>query len=211
MVSIAVNTATCERYFSELTAIHTALKNRMSAEKARKFSLVLQTVRSLDNAEEKERVGLKRIVVASERKRVGNCDTAPPVTIEELEENHFIQLQEMPDADTPDYWQDVFDVLATDEVCGDHINESTHTDANDPMPEGSQSSHVEEFKQKVLNGLREIIPDPDTTPFPRSNVKTFPQETKPSGIRGQKFGLMTLSRLKTRLVFGLLTQGSVRV
>lgn len=40
ILSIAVNTATCERYFSELAAIHTALKNRMSIDKARKFSLV---------------------------------------------------------------------------------------------------------------------------------------------------------------------------
>ncbi|KAG7384768.1 hypothetical protein PHYPSEUDO_002221 [Phytophthora pseudosyringae] len=103
ILSIAVNTATCERYFSKLAAIHTALKNRMSAEKARKLSLIRQGIRSLANAEndEKQHVELKRIVVASERKRVGNCDTAPPVTIDKLEENHLIQLQEMPDADTP--------------------------------------------------------------------------------------------------------------
>ncbi|KAG7378586.1 hypothetical protein PHYPSEUDO_009894 [Phytophthora pseudosyringae] len=165
----------------------------MSAEKARKLSLIRQGIRSLANAEndEKQRVELKRIVVASERKRVGICDTAPPVTIDELEEKHLIQLQEMPDADTPEYWQDVFDVLATDEASEYYGNESTQIDVDDSMSEGSQCSHAEEIEQNLLNGFDESIPEPDTTAFSRSNVKTFPQETKLTGIRGQKFSLMT--------------------
>ncbi|ETK82202.1 hypothetical protein L915_12375 [Phytophthora nicotianae] len=37
--AMGVNTATCERYFSELALIHTARRNRLAAEKARKLLL----------------------------------------------------------------------------------------------------------------------------------------------------------------------------
>ncbi|ETI54253.1 hypothetical protein F443_02879 [Phytophthora nicotianae P1569] len=69
ILSIAVNTATCERNFSELAAIHTAKRNRMNPEKARKFSLVRQAVRNLDRVENEgmESMELKRIVDATER------------------------------------------------------------------------------------------------------------------------------------------------
>ncbi|KUF87259.1 NPP1 protein [Phytophthora nicotianae] len=48
LLSIAVNTAACERYFSELVLIHTAKRNRMSPEKARKLALVRKQVREFD-------------------------------------------------------------------------------------------------------------------------------------------------------------------
>ncbi|ETP31536.1 hypothetical protein F442_19569 [Phytophthora nicotianae P10297] len=96
ILSIAVNTATCERYFSELAAIHTAKRNRMNPEKARKFSLVRQAVRNLDRVENEgmESMELKRIVDATERKQFGNCDATPAVTMEEAEENHLVEHQE---------------------------------------------------------------------------------------------------------------------
>lgn len=206
ILSIAVNTATCERYFSELAAIHTAKRNRMKPEKARKFSLVRQAVRQLDRAEseEKEPMGLKRIVDATERERIDNCgtapsegvevmhlvehqepttgDTAPSISIEETEEIHLIEHQETPGGDTTEYWQNIFDVLDDNTSVweGDHFNDVCEF----PVAGGDD--------QIVFNGFDEPIPAPDTTKFPRTNVRTFPQENRLLGIRGQKFSIQTL-------------------
>ncbi|KAK1929712.1 hypothetical protein P3T76_003565 [Phytophthora citrophthora] len=178
ILSIAVNTATCERYFSELAAIHTAVRNRMKPDKARKFSLVRQAMRKRDNVELEgdERTELKRIVDPDERKRIGNCDTTPSVTMHEIEENTLVENQEAPGADTTDYWQSVFNVLET--VSDDD--------------EEQESPQDNELEQIIYNGFDEAIPAPDMTEFPRTNVKTFPQETRLTGVRGQKFSLSTL-------------------
>ncbi|ETP11814.1 hypothetical protein F441_12707, partial [Phytophthora nicotianae CJ01A1] len=172
ILSIAVNTATCERYFSELAAIHTTLRNRMAAEKARKFPLICQAIRLLDKADmdTKARSESKRIAAAAERKRIGNCDEVPAVTIEELEENHIIEHQETPGSDTLEYWQDVFDVLDSYETSSDgQDSESKEHTTNESKSEASDSLQDEELQQKVFNGFEEAIPEPDTTPFPRSN------------------------------------------
>ncbi|ETO60629.1 hypothetical protein F444_21213 [Phytophthora nicotianae P1976] len=85
----------------------------MNPEKARKFSLVRQAVRSLDRVENEgmESMELQRIVDATERMQIGNCDATPAVTMEEAEENLLVEHQEIPGLDTPEYWQSVFDVL----------------------------------------------------------------------------------------------------
>ncbi|KAF4139318.1 hAT family C-terminal dimerization region [Phytophthora infestans] len=187
ILSIAVNTATCERYFSELAAIHTALKNRMSIEKARKFSLIRQTIRQLDKvaSEGKEIVEIKRIVAAAEREHVGNCDMGTPITLEELEENHVIAHQDVPSEDTTEYWQDILNVL----------------DGNESILDETCIDEDDELEQNIFEGFEEAIPEPDTTEFPQTNVKTFPQETKLTGIRGQKFSLTTL--FPSERTFGL--------
>eukprot|EP00644_Phytophthora_capsici_P000569 jgi/Phyca11/130354/e_gw1.93.49.1 len=215
ILSIAVNTATCERYFSELAAIHTAKRNRMNPEKARKFSLVRQAVRQLDRAEYegKEPMDLKRIVDATERERVDNYgtvppegvdeihlvehqepttgDTAPSISIEETEEIHLVEHQETPGGDTTEYWQNIFDVLDdnTSVRDGDHFNDVCEL----PVAGGAD--------QIVFNGFDEPIPAPDTTEFPRTNVRTFPQENRLLGIRGQKFSIQTL--FSSEKTFGL--------
>eukprot|EP00644_Phytophthora_capsici_P003824 jgi/Phyca11/108263/e_gw1.15.406.1 len=45
ILAISVNTATCERYFSELALIHTSLRNRMDAEKARNWAAIRKHLR----------------------------------------------------------------------------------------------------------------------------------------------------------------------
>ncbi|KAF1774297.1 hypothetical protein GQ600_23029 [Phytophthora cactorum] len=141
-LSIAVNTTTGERYFSEPAAI----------EKARKVSLIRQAIRQFDRAENegKECVELKRIVVAAEREHVGNCDMGSPITLEKLEENQVIVHHEIPSEDTTEYWQDIFNVLDGDELMSEEL----------PITED------DELKQKVFKGfegsqnqIRQSFPD----------------------------------------------------
>jgi hypothetical protein len=61
VLSILINTATCERYFSELALIHTALCNRMDPEKAAKIAAIREHLRKRD---------VKRVVLESSAKRL---------------------------------------------------------------------------------------------------------------------------------------------
>ncbi|GMF30916.1 unnamed protein product [Phytophthora fragariaefolia] len=197
ILSIAANTATCERYFSELASIHTAIKNRMKIDTARKLSLVRKAVRELDKVEDgmKEYTTLKRIVVAAEETRIGNCGSLSAQTSKEIEESHVIEHQETPSLETPEYWHDIFDVLDSDEAA-----RMTAVNDNLQTQEEPLTTHME-LNQIVYSGYEEDIPEPDTTEYPPINVKTFPSETKLTGIRGQKFSLSTL--FPTENTFGL--------
>ncbi|POM79006.1 Hypothetical protein PHPALM_3395 [Phytophthora palmivora] len=174
ILSIAVNTATYERYFSELAAIYTARKNRMDPDKTRKFSLIRQSIRLLDETAggTKDNVEIRRIVVAGERKRVGNCDAVPVITMTELEER------------------------VDEDQCGSGLRAECVGES-----EGKEAEILRDkgLEQCVFNGFDEVIQEPDTSVFPQTNVKTYPQETKLTGLRGQKFSLMTIFSLKARL------------
>ncbi|OWY98360.1 hypothetical protein PHMEG_00030894 [Phytophthora megakarya] len=132
-------------------------------------------------------IALKRIVDPTERKFMNANDTplVIPVSLADIEESRIISLQEEPSADTADYWQDIYDVLDSD-LMNDELGEI----------EGEQLEQGVDFDQPVFNGIDESIPDPDTTPFPPHNDKTFPQEKKLIGIRGQTFRLSTLFSTK---------------
>ncbi|OWZ07236.1 hypothetical protein PHMEG_00020394 [Phytophthora megakarya] len=183
ILSIAISTATCERYFSELAAIHTAKKNRMKSEKVRKFALIRNAVRILDKLESGvcSDVFLKRIIEASEREcivigsNVANDDDTTD-NIAEIEERSVILHQDTPEDDVAEYWQDIYEVLDTGTTDDDIVELECST----------------ELSQKIFNGVDDPIPQPDRTPFPLENDKKFPQEKKLSGIRGQKFSLATL-------------------
>ncbi|ETP29896.1 hypothetical protein F442_21016 [Phytophthora nicotianae P10297] len=160
----------------------------MNPEKARKFSLVRQAVRNLDRVENEgmESMELKRIVDATERKQIGNCDATPAVTMEEAEENLLVEHQEMPGLDTPEYWQSVFDVLGVEasDWDGNFDEESDY--------EASEDEQNREVDEPVYNGFGEVIPLPGKREFPRTNDPSISQETKLTGVRGQKFNLKTL-------------------
>ncbi|ETP31315.1 hypothetical protein F442_19808, partial [Phytophthora nicotianae P10297] len=177
----------CERYFSELSAIHTAVKNRLSPEKSRKFSLVRKAVRQIDAAENgrAQRSHLKRIIEPTERKFAGNCAAPPDVTLTEIEESHIILDQAVPDPETLEYWQEVFDVLESDES-------TVNDDGSTEEPPANEDDAFVEVSQMVFSGADEAIPEPNKTEFPNYNMKNFPLEKKLTGIRGQKFRLQTL-------------------
>ncbi|GLD98511.1 hypothetical protein PINS_up007208 [Pythium insidiosum] len=61
VLSIAVNTATCERLFSALGAIHAPTRTRLQAEKVRKLFIVQKRVRDADAGAQK-RKKVKRII-----------------------------------------------------------------------------------------------------------------------------------------------------
>ena len=48
---VLINTATCERLFSEWGLIHTSLRNRMDPQKVKRLSIVRAAVRAKDRAE----------------------------------------------------------------------------------------------------------------------------------------------------------------
>ncbi|KAF4046791.1 hypothetical protein GN244_ATG00794 [Phytophthora infestans] len=159
----------------------------MSIEKARKFSLIRQAIRELDKvaSEGKDSVEIKCIVAAAEREHVGNCDMGTPITLEELEENHVIAHQDVPSEDTTEYWQDILNDL----------------DGNESILDETCIDEDDELEQNIFEGFEDAIPEPDTTEIPQTNVKTYPQETKLTGIRGQKFSLTTL--FPSERTFGL--------
>lgn len=73
--SIAVNKATCERYFSELALFHTATRNRMSLEKARKLALVHKRVRGSEVSGVKSMFSqLQRLSYSKKRTRLRDRD-----------------------------------------------------------------------------------------------------------------------------------------
>ncbi|ETN12666.1 hypothetical protein PPTG_08746 [Phytophthora nicotianae INRA-310] len=74
ILSIVVNTATCERYFSELALIHTAKRNRMDPEKARKLALVRKRVRENGCADSGGVSKRRRLTDPTERKRLRDRD-----------------------------------------------------------------------------------------------------------------------------------------
>eukprot|EP00474_Spongospora_subterranea_P006013 CRZ06471.1 hypothetical protein [Spongospora subterranea] len=71
ILSVAVNTATCERLFSELSLIHTAKRNRLLPEKVRKTAIVRKNVREQDDSGSKSKADqndlIARIVQPAER------------------------------------------------------------------------------------------------------------------------------------------------
>ncbi|ETM52028.1 hypothetical protein L914_04246 [Phytophthora nicotianae] len=74
ILSIVVNTAICERYFSELALVHTAKRNRMDPEKARKLALVRKRVRENGCADSGGVSKRRRLTDPTERKRLRDRD-----------------------------------------------------------------------------------------------------------------------------------------
>ncbi|ETM41009.1 hypothetical protein L914_13178 [Phytophthora nicotianae] len=174
----------------------------MKPEKLERFPLFAKLSDSCTENEEKEPVNLKRIVGATERERVDNCDTAlleeveesqhqepttggalhPPFQLKKLKKSTLLNDRKTPGGDTAEYWQNIFHVLDnnTSEWDGDQFNGVCE------LPVAGEDDQI------VFNGLDETIPAPDTTYLPRTNVRTFPQESRLLGIRGQKFSIQTL-------------------
>ncbi|OWZ13999.1 LOW QUALITY PROTEIN: hypothetical protein PHMEG_00012592 [Phytophthora megakarya] len=153
----------------------------MKSEKAQKFSLVRKVIRLLDGVNGAADIQLKRIVDPTEREFTNDNDRplVIPVYSANIEESQIISLQEEPSADTAAY--DIYDVTDSD-LMNDELDEI----------EGEQLEQGIDFDQPVFNGIEEDIPDPDTTPFSPRNDKTFPQDKKFIGIRGQTFRFAAL-------------------
>ncbi|KAF1314928.1 hypothetical protein FI667_g16383, partial [Globisporangium splendens] len=193
LFSIAVNTATCERYFSELALIHTARRNRMSVEKAKKISVVRKSVRDFDRAEIQKRDDsspAKRIVNPSEPEKLVAYGTPnrmvkralsaspyvreagrEPEAEQSLSTGHqdtVMQEEELVDGGDPvSHWELVFDELVDS---GDDDDIAT-TAARHDDDSTISTVHLE------------------CPPYPNYNDKNFPQERTLDGLRGQKASL----------------------
>ena len=71
VLSVAVNTATCERVFSEWGIIHTARRNRLAVEKVKQIGIVRTNVRAKGekSKETGDEVVVDRIISPNERRR----------------------------------------------------------------------------------------------------------------------------------------------
>ncbi|KAG3077361.1 hypothetical protein PI124_g18921 [Phytophthora idaei] len=107
ILSIAVNTATCERLFSELSLIHTPKRNRLGTDKAIKLQILRQHVREKNRSEKVLPSSSNKLlwtIDARERPRIAtpqNSGRAPPQTTNIVASTPARQLQN--GRETPDH------------------------------------------------------------------------------------------------------------
>ncbi|KAF1792758.1 Ribonuclease H-like domain [Phytophthora cactorum] len=198
VLSIVVNTATCERYFSELALIHTAKRNKMSVEKARKIAAVRKKVREADQ--------LDGILKSQRIKKLANPTERPRRQDERFERNPADNEDESDDEtaselgsdDAFEYWGAVLAELDGDddmassnssvvannaEVSGGEVSSSSNfTSFSTPTDESNSDNAARkerEFRDKVSEIAHQseaAIPEPIKQPFPSVNDRNFPQE-----------------------------------
>ncbi|KAF1776991.1 Ribonuclease H-like domain [Phytophthora cactorum] len=107
ILSIAVNSATCERLFSELSLIHTPKRNRLGTDKAMKLQILRQHIREKNRSEKvlpSSSNKFLRTIDARERPRIAtpqNLGRAPPQTTNIVASTPARQLQN--GRETPDH------------------------------------------------------------------------------------------------------------
>ncbi|KAF4133381.1 hAT family C-terminal dimerization region [Phytophthora infestans] len=196
ILSIAVNTATCERYFSELALIHTAKRNKMSPEKARKLALVRKKVREFDAERDASQSNkATRLIDPTERTRLRDRDDRFECC--EPEEDAGVESVVGPDT-AFEYWRSVLCELEGDDDPPITREGSAPDYAGSLQPADVTSTAEETNFATVLEAIKvqssAPIPDPDRRPFPNHNDRLFPQEKELLGLRGQKVTLVELSK-----------------
>ncbi|GMF44495.1 unnamed protein product [Phytophthora fragariaefolia] len=145
-------------------------------------------------------------------------------------QNQCIAQQDSPGLDTPEYWQVIFNVLEDNNIWGDENSSETFyeeepldditsrsavkSNNEEPNSNGIHPQSIEvpgsntnlsdtqqkDIAQVVFQGYEDIA-EPVRAEYPRTNDKTFPQESKLNGIRSQKFHLSKL--FSSENTFGL--------
>ncbi|KAF4132716.1 hAT family C-terminal dimerization region [Phytophthora infestans] len=196
ILSIAVNTATCERYFSELALIHIVKRNKMSSEKARKLALVRKKVREFDaecDASQSDKA--TRLIDPTERTRHRDRDDR----FECCEPEEDAGVESVAGSDTAfEYWRSVLCELEGDNDPPVTREASAPDFAGFPQA-ADVASIAEEINFATVLKVIEVQssapnPDPDRRPFPNHNDRPFPQEKKLLVLRGQKATLVELSK-----------------
>ena len=167
--SSAVNTATCERLFSELGAIHSPTRNRMNPDKVRQIHAVRKGVRDKNGVAAGSNPVCK-IVVPTERPRVstpqktrprGDTRTAFPAQDEPLSARDMLDLETTTDAEvysspseTLEFWDELLVEIFEDEdmLASFHRSPSTSVTFSRYQP------------HSVVHFLRAMI-----APFPKKN------------------------------------------
>ncbi|KAG1712952.1 hypothetical protein DVH05_000682 [Phytophthora capsici] len=197
ILSIAVNTATCERLFCELGLIHTAKRNRLAVNKMLDYHTVAKHVRQRSQKSSARSENPKKKLLMSPTEREIIFDVSNSVhTFTPSTRGAVILEDESDDEDPGDgvystmsLWGDFLDEVFQDEEIGAGYTagETTNSTA------GPQSTNlsVEELDNDVDDF--ELIPEATKHPFPDINDRSFPQEPKTlQGFRGLKATLAQL-------------------
>uniref|UniRef100_K3WYD2 HAT C-terminal dimerisation domain-containing protein n=1 Tax=Globisporangium ultimum (strain ATCC 200006 / CBS 805.95 / DAOM BR144) TaxID=431595 RepID=K3WYD2_GLOUD len=204
VLSIAVNTATCERLFSELALIHTAIRNRMTSNKAKQIQAVRQQSREATGRPEVQQ-HVKRIISPVDREERESRDHQHVTSDYEWEEDEDTSESVSPPAQA--WVQEWAQDDAPAEVSDSAPAESKDSPQNEMID--FWESYLDEIDVEVFEwdrqndrhskeepvNAREAIPNPDLRPFPEYNEKRFPQDGTVTGIRSHAFSLEELFRL----------------
>lgn len=188
ILSVVINTATCERLFSELALILTAKRNRLDPAKATKMSVVRAAVRKKNNAT-KANVSayplmvakgplIKHIVDAIERNRIDVEDSATDSSISDEDE----ESQESENERAVDPIENDLEAASGDQIFAEW--QQILAQVNEGDDNNDEGKEVEELESGQVRA-----------PFPNYNDKHFPQEPRPSaltGVRGRKVLLADL-------------------
>ncbi|ETI46981.1 hypothetical protein F443_08711 [Phytophthora nicotianae P1569] len=176
ILSVSMNTATCERYFSELGLIHTPRRNKLRFDKTRLISIIRNEVRERNRREgdTDETCKPKKPIDPTERpKKQTNGVSDSATSLPSLAENTDVDYMETVGA--VDFWLEAIAGLEED------------------VPPNFSSVENEEEEWYVYDADMEPIPVADRSQkLPGINVSSFPQETCLSGIRAQKSTLGAL-------------------
>ncbi|OWZ18651.1 hypothetical protein PHMEG_0007227 [Phytophthora megakarya] len=196
VLAFAVNTATCERYFSELAMIHTAKRNRMSPTKARKLTLVRKRVREMDQARCTNSMKRRKLIAPAEctllRERDDRFESS----------EHDVDYEEDDNVEEPDgaleYWTSVLGELEPDDDPQVPLRDYDSDTATSPSDAATRAAREFALKvQEIKTQSAQPIPARDQRPFPNFNDLRFPQEKSLEGLRGQKVSLRELSGMSS--------------
>ncbi|POM81359.1 Hypothetical protein PHPALM_682 [Phytophthora palmivora] len=186
VLSIAVNTATCERLFSELGMIHTAKRNRMSAIKAIDFHIIAQHVRQRTQKEASASKNPKKKLLISSMERTGIIDAAALFTPSPgqhiMTSTHEDSDNEGPGdgvdgGETLSLWNEFLDEIFDDEEIAAGYA-ATQGTASTVEPIGVSKRH-QRSGCDVDNDSDEfeIVPESNRVDFPQDNDQNFPHES----------------------------------
>jgi hAT family C-terminal dimerisation region len=206
VLSIAVNTATCERLFSELGAIHTASRNKMNPQKALKIHVIRKHLRDREEEQHGSSTKLRyRIVEPRERPQHDELahdvteadstrinlglDTGNDALPHECGESNVTQDDDEDYISTnPEdlfcFWDSILDDIVDEELEQEMIGHTSLATSDDVLLP-TTTPQIDP---------NETIADADTRPFP-TNVTpntAFPQEKHLMGLRATKSTLQML-------------------
>ncbi|RLN72982.1 hypothetical protein BBJ28_00018682 [Nothophytophthora sp. Chile5] len=204
VLSIAVNTATCERLFSELSLIHTAKRNRMTSTKAHDTHVICKHIRQRDQKATSE---LLIRTLPSQEREIGEAglrmqrSLVMPEGDADSQQRLLRFTSPSPRAGRPRLPPTApSDDEALDDI-GDGVNEEdTFLLWDEYLEEVFDDDEVADVYAEASlyhDGPEDEtelapIPRPDRTPFPARNEPNFPQERALGGIRAHKVSLADL-------------------
>ncbi|GMG18015.1 unnamed protein product [Phytophthora fragariaefolia] len=195
VLSIAVNTATCERLFSSLGSIHSPKRSQMDASKALDFHIVSQYV-SRRNVKSEMSDPRKKLLISPIEKQIIHDNESirspsPQRVLEDVEEASDIEdpgdcVEGAPILST---WNEYLSEVFEDSEIDAGYLENALNSSNNGVGISNNSSEAYSDSEDEF----EEIATPAKPAFPASNDRTFPQEDLVlKGFRGQK---MTLTEL----------------